>query len=124
MQVSVLDEASRTHPNVWWWIKADGCDLVEGLGESTKLDWSGDVDKNDGKLQEMFKSYRARLDFISGLGKKNRRELAVIVQDLSQCTRDVKEDISFVSTGELNCIHVQILVVNLPNHAFSIAGEQ
>ena len=37
VQVSVLDEASRTHPNVWWWIKADGCDLVEGLGESTKL---------------------------------------------------------------------------------------
>ena len=26
-QEAVLDEASQTHPNAWWWVKADGCDL-------------------------------------------------------------------------------------------------
>lgn len=67
MQASVLDEASRTYPNAWWWIKADGCDLVEDCGESTKLDWSGNIDMNDGMLQWI---YRARLDFISGLEKR------------------------------------------------------
>ena len=90
IQVSVLDEAARTHPNAWWWVKADGCDLVEGLGESTKLDWSGDVDMNDGQLQQMYKSYRERLDFIGGLGKKNRKDSDVILQDLGLCARDIK----------------------------------
>ena len=37
-------------------MKADGCDLVEGLGESVNLDWSGDVDKNDGK--RLYKHYK------------------------------------------------------------------
>ena len=67
-QAAVLDEASRTHPNAWWWIKTDGCDLIEGLGESTRLDWSGDIDMNDGELQKLYKAYRERLDLIDGLG--------------------------------------------------------
>jgi len=29
----------------------DGCDVVSGLGESTRHIWSADVDLADGKLQ-------------------------------------------------------------------------
>ncbi len=43
-------EASQAHPGSWWWLKADGCDITIGLRESTKLEWSGDVDLNDGSL--------------------------------------------------------------------------
>ena len=37
-----------------WWIKADGCDLVKGLFESTKGEWSGDVDLNSGNVLRLF----------------------------------------------------------------------
>ena len=47
----VLDEAARSHPEVWWWVKGGGCD---GLRESVDHKWSGDVDLGDGKLQALF----------------------------------------------------------------------
>ena len=53
MQYSVLEEAAHAHPNAWWWIKADGADLLSGLGESVKGEWSGDVDLNDSGFTEV-----------------------------------------------------------------------
>jgi hypothetical protein len=109
IQAAVLDEASRTHPSAWWWVKADGCDLVEGLGESINLDWCGDVDMNDGELQAMYKIYRERLDFISVLGMNDRRDTTVVVQDLDVCLKGIKEDMSFVGKGvfdEFQCVCV------------------
>lgn len=103
--MSVLDEASRTHPNSWWWVKADGCDLVEGFGESTKLDWSGDVNLNDGQLQKKYKHYRKRLDFISGVGLHKRRDVNTLLHDLGVCAKDIKEDICFISTSEFRYLH-------------------
>ena len=52
--MSVLDEAAKLHPDTWWWVKADGVDLVCGLGESMRGIWSahGDVDLADGSLQK------------------------------------------------------------------------
>ena len=49
---------ARSNPNAWWWLKADGCDLVKGLKESVKLQWSGDVDLNDGCLQKQYDEYK------------------------------------------------------------------
>ena len=34
-QTAILDEAHKVHPNSQWWIKADGCDLVSGLGNQS-----------------------------------------------------------------------------------------
>ena len=61
MQTYVLDEAAKHHPNAWWWLKADGCDVVNGLAESMRGAWSGDVDLNDGELQQQHKAYQDRL---------------------------------------------------------------
>jgi len=49
------------------WIKADGADLLSGLGESVKGEWSGDVGLNDGYTQQLYKSYRKQLDFLDGI---------------------------------------------------------
>ena len=49
---------------VRWWIKADGVDVVKGLCESTRS-WWGDVDLNDGKLQQLQLEMAMRLGFIS-----------------------------------------------------------
>ena len=46
----MLDEAAKHHPNPWWWLKADGCDITSGLAESMRGVWTGDVDLNDGGL--------------------------------------------------------------------------
>lgn len=51
--LTVLDNAVKSDPDGWWWIKADGVDVVKGLGESTRGLWWGDVDLNDGKLQQL-----------------------------------------------------------------------
>ena len=51
LQFHILDQASQAQPDVWWWIKADGCDVLPGLGESVSGIWSGDVDHNNGALQ-------------------------------------------------------------------------
>ena len=99
-QAAVLDEASRTHPNAWWWVKTDGCDLIEGLGESTRLDWSGDIDMNDGELQAAYKIYRERLGI-------HRRDLAEILEDLDVCMKGIKDDITFSGTGVL-CTCAQV----------------
>ena len=42
-------------------VKVDGCDLIKGLKESTKLIRSGDVDLADGSLQKQYKEYRKHL---------------------------------------------------------------
>ena len=70
VQYSVLEEATCAHPNGWWWIKADDVDLLSGLGESVKGEWSGDVDLNDGSTQQLYKSYRKQLDFLDGISVK------------------------------------------------------
>ena len=73
VQLKVLDAAASAHTNCWWWIKADGVDVVAGLGESLRLQWSGYVDLCDGELQTQYQLYRNRLaspcfNFISSVG--------------------------------------------------------
>lgn len=94
--MSVLQEAARTHPNTWWWLKADGCDLVSGLMESTTLKWNGDVDLNDGKLQEQYRRYQQRLEFVNSLGLCGRTRTP---QDINEASQDLKDDLDFIHTG-------------------------
>ena len=44
----------QTHPNGRWWLKADGTGIQQGLRESMRNEWSGDVDLGDGKLQDKY----------------------------------------------------------------------
>ena len=57
-----MDEASRVHPNTRWWIKADGCNIISGLEESTRLEWNGDVDFGTSEVQILYKVYCDRLN--------------------------------------------------------------
>ena len=51
LQTAVLDEIVATAPKeTSWWIEGDAYDVVSGLGESIKGEWSRDVDLSDGKL--------------------------------------------------------------------------
>ena len=97
MQTTVLDQAMAAFPaSTSWWIKGDAVDLVAGLGESVKGEWSGDVDLGDGRLQEMFKEYQRRLQMIARIGLKDRRESSVIVADLTQEYALLGNDLEFL----------------------------
>ena len=98
-QYSVLDKAKEAHPTASWWIKADGANIVEGLGESTHQKWTGDVDLCDGELQKSYKEYIDRLSFVSGIGLDKRNCKNKIEEDLHSAIIAIKKDLDFVTAG-------------------------
>lgn len=90
----MLNHAASTHPNSWWWLKADGVDVVAGIGESMRMKWSGDVDLNNGDLEEQYNKYIKRLDFIEGLGLNSRQ--AQLLDDLTALHDTLGSDLSSV----------------------------
>ncbi|XP_065892094.1 uncharacterized protein [Dysidea avara] len=94
IQLTVLDEAAKCNVGAWWWLKADGCDIVKGLKESTKLQWSGDVDLADGALQKQYKAYQQRLDVTKAMGLKRESR----VQDLTTALSSLSKDLEFVQS--------------------------
>ena len=74
----------QTHPNGRWWLKADGTDIQQGLRESMRNEWSGDVDLGDGKLQDKYSKYAEYLKFVRCIGLNNRSSLDNIKEDLQK----------------------------------------
>lgn len=85
----MLETAHRSNPDCNWWLKGDGCDLVDGLGESMRLEWSGDVDMNNGSLQKLYEGYRNLLDLVASLTLHT-------VEDLKKCYQLVMEEKEFL----------------------------
>ena len=98
----MLEDAARVHPEAWWWVKADGCDIVGGLKESVKLDWSGDVDLNDGKVATLHAEYKSRLKFLQDVGMHPRKEHNVMIADLHHLQEDLKADLTSLSSGKFH----------------------
>lgn len=80
-------------------MKADGCDLVSGLAESTKGLWSGDVDHDDGKLQEQYKQYHKRLLSIQDL-KYSNSECSLLLSNLQSHFHSLQKDREFLNESE------------------------
>lgn len=86
---------------MYWWIKGDGCDLIEGLGESVSGLWSGDVDLNTGDLQRAYDEYKSKLELISGIGLGSRRGRATILADLNNVYSKLRSDKEFIIKGRV-----------------------
>lgn len=82
-----------------WWIKADGCDIVPGLHESVKMEWSGDVDLNDKVVQERYRKYRSRLEMILELGRSSLQNARTTLQALAS---SLLEDLNFLQISEIS----------------------
>ena len=95
-----MDEAARVHPESWWWIKADGCDLVSGLGESVRGEWNGDVDLNDGAISHLYNEYQQHLDFVTSIGGEKRSDHVSLKNDLCRLKQHMAEDIEFVTKSK------------------------
>ena len=96
-----MDEAARVHPQSWWWVKADGCDLVSGLSESVRGQWNGAVDLNDNSLQQQFKAYQYELEFVKKIVGQGRTGIASITQDMELLKHKLTAKVQFVSDSEL-----------------------
>ena len=100
-QLNVLDEAAKSNPGAWWWLKANGCDINKGLKETTRLQWSGDVDLGDRALQKQFQSYKLHLQMV----KKLSARMESAAEDLRAVLSSVNEDVEFIQAG-MYMLHV------------------
>ena len=88
----MLDAAARSNPDTTWWLKGDGADIVPGLQESVRRQWSGDVDLDDGKLEDMYQSYIATVEFVKGISFDSTLHSSIAVSQLEKCLDSLKED--------------------------------
>lgn len=70
--------------------------MVAGLGESVHLQWSGDVDLNNGILQANHEAYIQRLKVIKMVGLKGEK---TFLSDVTTLESGVKEDLKFLLSG-------------------------
>ena len=85
---------------------------MPGLCESVQLKWSGDVDLNNGELQQSYQVYRSRPDFVSGVGLGCRQGRAAIEEDLRKIHRQLLCDKQFATQGAyLYTLYVKGLVL-------------
>jgi hypothetical protein len=95
----VLENLVAVNPGAWWWIKADGTDVVKGLWESVKGKWEGDVDLNDGLLQSFRLDFEQRIKWIEGLGLEHRMGIDTVLNDLLSGLEKISSDLEFIHTG-------------------------
>lgn len=82
-------------------MKADGCDLIPGLSESTRGIWSGDVDLSDGDLEKQHQLYASRILSVENLQfTESKRFLTSHLKDHLQ---QLKEDLTFLHESEITC---------------------
>ena len=73
---------------------------------------SGDVDLNNGEVQKVRAAYLNRLKFIENIRKNGSNDQ--LQHDLTVLEKEFKEDLTFLSAGEMPCkrvcaVHVSIL---------------
>jgi hypothetical protein len=89
----------NAYPNGRWWLKADGTDIQEGLRESMRNEWSGDVDLGDGKLGIKYSKYLEYLKLVSNIGLKDRASSNNIKEDLQQMCSKLSTESEFLTNG-------------------------
>ena len=98
LQVTVLGDAVKHHPDAWWWLKADNIDINQGLQESLQRQLSGDVDLNDGSLQKQYNDYINRIEQAQKLGLERHQ----VDDQLDLLLSDYTKDLKFINSGNLN----------------------
>ena len=79
-------------------------DVVKGLCELTRGEWSGDADLNDGKLTMLYNEYQERLVKASKLGLDERSNPLFMEVDLNEMTTILTTDFSFLHSGNWFCL--------------------
>ena len=81
-----------------WWIKRDWIYVLKGLWESVSGEWAGDVDLNDGKLQQAHEQHKGRIKWIKSIILQSQG-MECIKQNLMKAQDIISTEIGFVSNG-------------------------
>ena len=73
---------------------------MAGLGESVRIQWSGDVDLGSGELQQAYQSYCSVLEFVDGMQIDEN-----CISNLRKCSGIIVEDKEFLVTGMFICVY-------------------
>ena len=125
--MATLDKASAIHPNTRWWVKADGCDLVSGLEESVKLEWNGDADYRTSAVQELYNTYRSRLDSVNSLVsdipivEPDRRQTLFVA--LKREYNSLCGDVNFIVAGSFTTCNVMNMLITCSIAALQKASD-
>ena len=79
------------------------------MKESTKLEWSGDVDLADGSVQKQHEKYRQRLNHAEKVGLN----CANASRELEEVLANLKKDLEFLHTGNVctfNALFILMIV--------------
>jgi len=68
IQTKILEKLAESNPAVYWWLQGDGTDVVKDLWQSATGEWAGDIDLNDGKIQQQYYRYKLRMEEIDSVG--------------------------------------------------------
>ena len=82
-------------PNVEWWIKSDGCDVVSGLTESVRYELSGDVDLGDGSVQKQHADFLKRIELANSLSHLKQQR----IDTLRTIKQSVQNDLQYLPGG-------------------------
>ncbi len=88
-------------PDDEWWIKSDGCDVISGITESMRLEWGGDVDLGDGKLQAQRKEYLDQISLVKGLVRDTTvpHKRSLVISDLKEIKKIVDRQLCVAPEG-------------------------
>lgn len=105
----------ETRPDGRWWLKADGTDIQEGLRESMRNEWSGDVDLGDGKLQGKYSKCVEYLKFVRGIGVNDRSSSVNFKEDLLKQTANLAVEKECLEKGHADAQKDYKKVQELPS---------
>ena len=97
--MSALKFLHNANPNGRCCLKADGTDIQEGLRESMRNEWSGDVDVGDGKLGSKYSKYLEYLMFVRNIGLNDKAFSDKIKEDLQQICSKLSTEIEFLTNS-------------------------
>ena len=75
-------------------------DVVKGIKESMRGEWSGDVDLNDGYLKLLYDEYKD-LNKAASIGLADRNTPQLIEEDLNVAFKTLSNDLTFLRFGKL-----------------------
>lgn len=66
-----------------------------------RLEWGGDIDLGDGKLQQQYEKYLCRVQLVKGIVRDliNLHQRSLIISDLHKIQESLEDDLSFIPTG-------------------------
>lgn len=78
-----------------------------------RLEWHGDADLADGKLQSQYQKYKDRLKFVGAVCRNllDAIQRQHTVHDLKQMKQDMMEDLAYVSSGMYSSLHLHVYLL-------------